>query len=130
VLDLNPETVQFIITRAHEYQVSETASLEAEDVNVAEAMNEEFVHDVDDPTFLELKATIEDLEPDQQVSLVALMWLGRGDFTIDEWAAALQRAGDSWNERSAEYLIRTPLLADYLGEGLEQFGEESDDDDA
>jgi len=32
-----------------------------------------------DPTYAELKTTIDDLEPDQQIRLVALMWLGRGD---------------------------------------------------
>lgn len=129
MLDLNPETVQFIIDRAHEYQVSDSGALMAEDTDVSEVMEDEFVHDIDDPTYLELKATIDDLEPDQQVSLVALMWLGRGDFTLDEWGAALERAGESWNERSAEYLIRTPLLADYLSEGLEQIGEDAESEE-
>ena len=49
------------------------------------------------------------------------MWLGRGDYTLDEWDKALTDAGDSWNPRTAEYLIGTPLLADYLTEGLDQF---------
>jgi hypothetical protein len=52
---------------------------------------------------------------------VALMWIGRGDFEIDEWDDALERAQDSWNARTAEYLIGTPLVADYLAEGLDQF---------
>ncbi len=52
------------------------------------------------------------------------MWLGRGDYSLEEWQSALERAGESWNERSAEYLIRTPLLADYLSEGLAQFSME------
>jgi len=37
-----------------------------------------------DFAYEELKTTIEDLEPDQQVCLVALMWLGRGDFTLED----------------------------------------------
>ena len=120
MLDLNPETVQFIIDRAHEYQTSEGAAFDSEDTDLDDAMEDEFVHEVEDPTYLELKSTIDDLEPDQQVSLVALMWLGRGDYSLDEWEIALERAQDSWNERSAEYLIRTPLLADYLSDGLDQ----------
>ena len=129
MLDLNPETVQYIIDRAHDFQTSEAAEFAAEDRDLDEVMDDEYVHDIEDPTYLELKSTIEDLEPDQQISLVALMWLGRGDFSLDEWNRALERAADSWNERSAEYLIRTPLLADYLSEGLEQILSESESSD-
>ena len=108
MLEINPETVRFIIERAHEFQMLGQSE---GDVPLEER----------DPAFAELKTTIDDLEPDQQVSLVGLMWLGRGDYTLDEWDKVLADAGDSWNERTAEYLIGTPLLADYLTEGLEQF---------
>jgi hypothetical protein len=50
------------------------------------------------------------------------MWVGRGDFSVEEWPAALEEAADSWNEYTAEYLIAHPLLADYLEEGLAAFG--------
>jgi len=36
-------------------------------------------------------------------------------------------AGDSWNGRAADYLIHTPLLADYLSEGREQITAEGVD---
>jgi Mg/Co/Ni transporter MgtE len=129
MLDLNPETVEQIIERAHEYQTSDAASLledEDEAAALEEELEEETYHDVADPVYQELKNAIDDLEPDQQVSLVALMWLGRGDYTLGEWETALERAGESWNERTAEYLIRTPLLADYLSEGLATILEEGD----
>ena len=74
------------------------------------------------PVFQELKTMIDDLEPDQQVSLVALMWVGRGDYAAAEWNSAIEQAKDSWNQRTADYLIGTPLVADYLGEGLDQLG--------
>ena len=122
MLDLNPETVQFIIDRAHDYQVGGESSYSDKELTLDDVSEDDLAHKIDDPTFSELKTTIDDLEPDQQVSLVALMWLGRGDFSLEEWGNALQRAGESWNKRSAEYLIRTPLLADYLSEGLAQFG--------
>ena len=122
MLDLNPETVYFIINKAHEFQVKEETAL-PEDSSVPEDLSAETLPaPADDTVFAELKATIEDLEPDQQVSLVSLMWLGRGDYTLDEWERALKHAGESWNARTAEYLIGTPLLADYLTEGLDQFG--------
>ena len=40
----------------------------------------------------EIAAEIEDLEPDQQAELVALMWIGRGDMEPEEWEEA-RRAG-------------------------------------
>ena len=69
-----------------------------------------------------MKATIGDLDPDQQICLVALMWLGRGDFALEEWDDALEQARDAHNDRTSDYLIATPLVADYLEEGLNLHG--------
>ncbi|MGD2168384.1 MAG: DUF3775 domain-containing protein [Gammaproteobacteria bacterium] len=121
MLDLNPETVEQIIDRAHQYQTRDSMReiLDEEDADLESLDGAEF-HDPEDPIYIELKSVIDDLEPDQQVRLVALMWLGRGDFDIDDWEQAVSRAGEAWNERTAEYLVHTPLLADYLSDGLEQ----------
>ena len=121
MLDLNPETVQQIIDRAHQYQTQDALREEPDDEQAdIGAIEDTVLPEADDPIYAELKSVIDDLEPDQQVRLVALMWLGRGDFEIEDWDQALSRAGDAWNERSAEYLVHTPLLADYLQAGLEQ----------
>jgi hypothetical protein len=114
MLNLNEETVRFIIDKAHEFQM---LGEDAADDSV----------EGPDPAYAELKATIDDLEPDQQISLVSLMWLGRGDYTVDEWARALAEARQSWNGRTADYLIGTPLLADYLTAGLDQLGSAAGD---
>ena len=121
MLDLNPETIEQIIDRAHQYQMRDGMEDDSDDDTPdIDALGDTLVPDQEDPVYLELKSAIDDLEPDQQVSLVALMWLGRGDFSVEDWAQALQRAGQEWNSRTADYLVRTPLLADYLSEGLEQ----------
>ena len=121
MLDLNPETVEQIIDRAHQYQTRDSmrADLDEDEPDITTVTGDEF-QDPSDPIFIELKSVIDDLEPDQQVRLVALMWLGRGDFDVDDWNKALTRAGEEWNDRTAEYLVHTPLLADYLSNGLEQ----------
>jgi hypothetical protein len=128
MLDLNPETVEHIIARAHQYQTQDELREESDEDEAVDldALGEEEVKAADDPVYLELREAIDDLEPDQQVSLVALMWLGRGDFTVDDWEQALARAGEEWNERTADYLVRTPLLADFLTEGLEMMQEAED----
>ncbi len=76
----------------------------------------------DDPVYNELRSFIRELDVDDQCDLVALTWLGRGDFERDEWDQALQLARQEHNQRTAEYLLGTPLLADYLAEGLAKFG--------
>ena len=72
-----------------------------------------------DSTLQEFRSIVDDLEPDQQQEVVALLWVGRGDFGPEEWQAALEEARDDWTPETADYLIAHPLLADYLSDGLE-----------
>jgi hypothetical protein len=50
------------------------------------------------------------------------MWVGRGDFSRAEWGDALKLAHQRHNERETRYLIGTPLLGDYLAQGLDELG--------
>lgn len=124
MLDLNPETVYFIIDKAHEFQIMDEVDFPDDATGPDDIDIDAFAPHAEDPVFAELKATIEDLEPDQQVSLVTLMWIGRGDYAPEEWEQAMQHAAESWTERTAEYLIGTPLLSDFLSNGLELLGYE------
>ena len=124
-LELNRDTVQFIIDTAHEFHSQDDVTFDEEPERPDEDWAQQVAADYDNyPYYQELKTTIEDLEPDQQISLVALMWLGRGDYSIGEWNDALKFAEESWTDHTAEYLIGTSLLADYLAEGIEQFDSE------
>lgn len=123
MLDLNPEIVCFIIQNAHTFHAKEGVVIPEDPSNPGDDWGHQILADhASDFTYLELKTTIDDLEPDQQVTLIALMWLGRGDYDLKDWESALFDAQDSWNNRTAEYLIGTPLLADYLLEALSQHG--------
>lgn len=123
MIDVNPDTVCFIIDKAREFHAKEQVSIPEAPTSPADDWAMQVLADhLDDFTYQELRATIHDLDPDQQVCLVALMWLGRGDFLIEEWPEAVETATDAHNARTAEYLIATPLLADYLEEGLSQHG--------
>jgi hypothetical protein len=62
------------------------------------------------------------LNEDEQVELVALAWLGRGTFDLDEWDEAVDTARNEHNKRTARYLLGMPMLGDYLEEGLAAFG--------
>ena len=127
-IDLNRETVEQLIEKAHEFHTRDDVSFDEEPA-IASADWSRRISDNygGDPYYQELRNGIDDLEPDQQIRLVALMWVGRGDFAADEWADAVAEAEDRWNEHTADYLIGTALLADYLGEGLSQL-EPGDED--
>lgn len=123
-LDLNRDIIEGIIDKAREFN-------ERDDVTPFEDESEPDIDDMEwagqmtdrygeDPFYQQFKAMIEDLEPDQQITIVALMWIGRGDYEPGEWDDAREYATDAWTDHTADYLIGTPLLADYLGEALEQ----------
>jgi hypothetical protein len=123
MIDLNSESVRNIAAYAREFQTevsmtAETAPATITDDQAFERLTE--FHG--DSRYIELKNAIDDLEPDQQRTLVALMWVGRGDYAIDDWEAALTYASEAKGVATADYLIATPLLADYLEEGLSLHG--------
>ncbi len=68
----------------------------------------------------EIAAQIEDLEPDQQAELVALMWIGRGDLEPEEWPEALELAADRADGATSHYLMTHPHVADYIDEGVDR----------
>ena len=123
MLDVNPETVCFLISKAHEFHVKEGVVIP----EVPNSPSDDWGRQVlagytSDPSLQEFQSTINDLEPDQQQNVVALLWLGRGDFTAEEWDAALEEARDNWTPETAGYLIAHPMLADHLQEGLSMLG--------
>lgn len=121
MIELNPETVCFIIDKAHEFQTQEDVFLE-EEPSLEGGASLLLAEYSGSPALAELKAAIDDMEPDQQMVLVALMWLGRGDYDIEEWEDALGEATRRWTDHTADYLIATPMLADYLSEALDLHG--------
>lgn len=124
VLNINPDIVYFIISKAKEFQAKE-------EVTFSEKMPEsEYEYDwsqiladhEDDLSYLEVKKVIEDLEPDQQIDLLTLMYIGRGDFDDNEWSAARKEAKNNLAPNLTGYLFSKPFIADYLERGLEILG--------
>jgi len=76
----------------------------------------------DDPTRREAAEFIAGLNQREQASLVALAWIGRGSFSADEFAEAVETARAEHSNRTGDYLLGMPLLADYLEEGLDAMG--------
>jgi hypothetical protein len=76
----------------------------------------------ENPAYQELVDATSGLGEPERIELLALTWLGRGDCTKEEWREALEEARRIHDEKETQYLIGTPLLADYLEEGLSQLG--------
>ena len=119
MLNIDPQTVCFIAIKAHAFD----AKVEVGEPDLGSNPSDENMREVledraDDATEDELQALIDGLNVDQQVDLVALTWLGRGDFTAGEMEEARKAARDAHNEHTARYLLGIPLLGDYLEEGL------------
>lgn len=118
-LQISLDKVCFVIVKAREFDVKDVASDEdsgsnATDDNMLDVLE---AHG-DDPVESELTGFIQAMTDDEQIDLVTLMWLGRGDATPDEWESLREEAVNARNDRTAEYLLGTPLLGDHLEEGL------------
>lgn len=127
MIEINPETVCYIIARARAFDAKEATVIPDEGSNASDDQMAVILEDTpDDPVEQEISGLIAALNEDETAELVALMWLGRGDYTLDEWDQAVQDAKDRASAReslpTAEYLLGTPLLGDFLAEGLDQHG--------
>ncbi len=66
------------------------------------------------------------LNVEEQTDLLALIWLGRGDYDISEWDDALEEAEARIAARDPDYMIGDASLPQYLGDGLDAFGRTCD----
>jgi hypothetical protein len=123
-LTISPEKVTFLIEKAREFDVKEGASDPDSGSNGADDEMVDVLEDNGrDPVLRELTGFIDALTEDEQLDLVALMRLGRGDGTIEEWKELRREAADGRGSgRTASYLLGEPMLGDLLAEGLDAFG--------
>ena len=66
------------------------------------------------------------LNVEEQTDLLALIWLGRGDYELAEWDDAVAEAEARIAARDPDYMIGDAALPEYLGGGLEAFGRSCD----
>lgn len=122
-LGISVESVCFVIFKAREFEAQTDVVEEDPGSNPTdEGFRGVLASYADDATFDELKQFVESLDMDEQCELVALAWVGRGDFDLAEWEDAEELARDRHNDHTAEYLLGMPLLPDYLQAGLDALG--------
>ncbi len=128
-LNLPLDKVSFIIVKAREYDVKESdVDPDSGSNAIDDGQTDVLLDKADDPVREELVGAIRGLNDDERIRLVALAWLGRGTYGLDEWKEAITTAKSEHSRRTAEYLLGLPLLGDYLEDGLAMFDEGIVDD--
>ena len=129
-LTIAPDTVRLIVEKAR--TVSAAVNEDYEDGAEHEVELDDNAHDshhhdglaeeeTEDLTERELRQIVRELNVDEAAELIALAWIGRGDYEAAEFAEAVAEARQR-NYRPVRYLLGMPMLGDWLEEGLEAIG--------
>jgi len=130
MLKVRLETLCYIIAKARELQAKEQVVFPDSFSGSADDWAMQVLADhMDDLSLQEIKALVEDLSGEQQAELVALMWLGHGDYSLDEWREANADAMARYLDQGSttEYLLANPMISDDLEEGLIAHGYSCED---
>ncbi len=112
----------FIVEKSREL-VAEEAGSEADDSNPADDDERVMLTETAGPSIRrELTEFIKDLDVDEAAAIVALAWIGRGDFQPEEWKIAVGEATERAEGPTWKYLLEMELLPDYLEDALSAFG--------
>ena len=117
-LGVSLEIVATVVDLANAVQEADEARMGGEDDD------EELDDDEEDEITQEMLTDyIDELNEEQQVALIALAWVGRGDYEAEEWAEAVKFAAER-NARgdASAYLSGMEGLGDLLTEGVGAFG--------
>lgn len=128
LLAIDREMLSYIIIKAREFDAKVQPVEPDPGSNPADDREEEILGDyADDPTLDELRTAIDDLNEDAVVDLIALTWLGRGDYDAEDWREARLLAEERHRPHSSDYLVGIPSLGDYIEEGLAALGYDTSD---
>jgi hypothetical protein len=122
-LSISPEKVCFIAVKAREFDAKDIVTDPGDSSNASDDGMRSVLEDHrNDPVVQELTSYINALTEDEQIDLVALAWLGRGDGELSDWQELRSEASRAHNERTASYLLGMPMLPDHLEDALSAFG--------
>ncbi len=122
-MELLPEKVGFIIQMARQLDNGESFGDETGTTKSLDLVDIEILDEIlEGPAGDQISSYINCLNDDEALDLVALMWVGRGTYRAEQFDLARQVAAAEATHTTSEYLLGTPLLADYLEDGLEAMG--------
>ncbi len=122
-LDISQDKLCFLVVKAREFDVKTDVVEPDPGSNGTDSGMREVLEDYeDDATLSELHGAIAALNADEAADVLALVYLGRGDFGAEDWPEARRLARERNRTGLANYLTGIPLLADYLEEGFTMLG--------
>ncbi|MFO1186936.1 MAG: DUF3775 domain-containing protein [Alphaproteobacteria bacterium] len=120
---ISPERVFFILTKAREFDAKEELSDPASGSNPADdGIIDVLESSRDDSTYEEFLGAMRALNLDEQLDLVTLLWIGRGDFEPSEWNEARGQASAMRTKHIPDYIASTPMAGDFLENALTALG--------
>lgn len=123
MLEISTAKVAHVIVRARECDAKVGSWEDPNEYSFRDSDADSVLENLsDDATRSELAQFISCLNEDEQASLVALTWIGRGSFVPEELDEALATARAENVNNTEDYLLGMPMLADFLEEGLEKLG--------
>ncbi len=131
MLEISTDKVAHVILRAREVDVKTGAWDEDGTIDRDDVSSETILEDLPgDATRQELKEFLDSLNEDEQASLIALAWIGRGTYAPGELDEAIATAKSEHGQNASAYLFSLPLLPDYLEDALDQLGYSVEDAEA
>jgi len=127
--EINPDKICFVILKSRELAMQDTDIAADASNETDDGFSSILTHDGQAPTEAELVGFIDAMDDDEQNALVAMMWIGRGDYEATYWKIAVAEARAGRTGPVSKYLLGTPLLSDYLETALAEFGESCEDFD-
>jgi hypothetical protein len=122
-LAISVDKVVFLIEKTREFDVKEAETDPDSGSNPTDDdMIDVLEDDGSDPVAQEISGFINAMTEDEQIDLIALMRLGRGDGSIEEWNDLRREAAEVRGRNTSRALLGEPLASDYLAEGLDAFG--------
>ncbi|MCU0837519.1 MAG: DUF3775 domain-containing protein [Rhodospirillales bacterium] len=123
MLTIPLEKVCFLVIKAREFDAKMDPEVSDPGDNPIDDEDREILFDYpDDPTVEEIRGFLESLNEDEAVDILALVWIGSGDYDAEDWEEAVAAARDAPEERRVDALLAIPLLGDYLECGLDELG--------
>jgi hypothetical protein len=124
------ETLCRIVLRAREYEAQTPSDYDSDEA--ADNVDDEdegslsvLDDSINDSVEEELRSILEDLGEDQLMEVLALCWVGTGNYEAADWDEALQEAQemheDGGGEALIDELLEMPMLPSVLEAGLAAF---------
>ncbi len=122
-LTIDPDTVCFLIIKARAFAAMVAPEGLESGSNPADDAESTVLFDLPDNTAArEFAGTLASLNRTERAEVLAMVWLGREDYDVDQWPEAVEEARGQPETQRANALLGIPMLADFLEGGLWKLG--------